>query len=89
MSDRAQKAQEYAENAEKKSHRAAWLDGGNRCALKQSEWIDGWWVGESPRNGEGALVEGPWQDWVILAYAILAYDEKIRAGEATVGIVEA
>ena len=65
---------------------AVWLEGGRRCAVKQTPYIDGWWVGVSPRNGEGATVEGPWEDWVALARAILEHDEKIKRGEATENI---
>ena len=82
----AENARRWLREAAERAERAVWLDGGRRCAVRQSEAIDGWWVGESPRNGEGACVEGPWEDWVTLARNILAYDEKIRSGEATAGI---
>lgn len=45
--------------------------GGRRCAISSSEWLSGWFVGYSPRNGENASVEGPWEDWVTLARSIL------------------
>lgn len=51
-----------------------YIDGGRRCAVRKSEWMDDWWVGTSPRNGDGASVEGPWEDWVTLARAILELD---------------
>lgn len=84
--ERAANARRLLDEAAEREKRAVWLDGGRRCAVKQSAWLDEWWVGVSPRNGEGAVVEGPWGDWVALARNILAHDEKIRAGEATAGI---
>lgn len=55
--------------------------GGRRCALAMTE-TDGWdwYVGESPRNGYGALVEGPWSHWVKLAHEILRVDAEVREG---------
>ncbi len=56
----------------------AYIHGGKRCAVEASDAMDGWWVGVSPRNGYGALCEGPWEDWVNLAHQILAADEAHR-----------
>jgi hypothetical protein len=49
--------------------------GGRRCAIVKSAWLDDWYVGFSPRNGEGASVEGTWADWVELANNILEADK--------------
>lgn len=84
--ERRENARRALEEAAEREERAVWLEGGRRCAVRQSEWLDGWWVGTSPRNGDGALVEGPWEDWVALARNILEYDAKVQRGEATVGI---
>ena len=40
-----------------------------------------WYVSNSPRNGWGSIIEGPWEDWVELARPILAENE--RRGNAT------
>ena len=40
---------------------------------------DGWWVAYSPSNGHSATAEGPWEDWVALAKAILEEDTKRKA----------
>jgi hypothetical protein len=53
-----------------------YIEGGYRCALRESEWLSNWWVGTSPRNGDDAQVEGEWEDWVNLAHQILAEDAK-------------
>lgn len=50
------------------------LSGGRRCGLAFGN-MNGWYVGMSPRNGYGALVEGPWEDWVSLAREIIAVEE--------------
>ena len=55
---------------------ADYIEGGRRCAVRKFEIGDDWWVGTSPRNGDGAAVEGSWSDWVALAEAIL---ERNRA----------
>lgn len=57
--------------------------GGWRCALQRPSPFEDWWFGTSPRNGDGAFVEGPWEDWVALARGILAADEKWRAMQPT------
>lgn len=69
--------------------RAVYIDAGRRNGIHQVATLDGWWVAYSPRNGDGATAEGPWDDWVLLARLILEYDEKVRAGEATAGIPKA
>lgn len=53
--------------------------GGRRCALRKCAWLDGWYVGTSPRNGDDASVEGSWEDWVELAQNILAADVQRKA----------
>ena len=61
------------------------IRGGRRCAITAANGLndgnepDGWWVGYSPRNGYGASVEGSWDDWVTLAKAILAEQERRTA----------
>ena len=75
-------AGEWLRQAALREQRAVTIDGGRRCAVRQSEAIEGWWVGTSPRNGDLASVEGPWGDWVALAHGILAYDAAIKAGTA-------
>ena len=58
------------------------ITGGRRCGITSANGLnngdepEGWWVGYSPRNGYGAPVEGPWEDWVTLAKNILAEDER-------------
>lgn len=52
--------------------------GGRRCAVKKSEWLDDWWISHSPRN-DNQNAEGPWEDWVALAHAILEADSKWKA----------
>ncbi|MFK4760319.1 hypothetical protein ACI3KS_05225 [Microbacterium sp. ZW T5_45] len=61
----------------------AYIAGGRRLAVEASQSLDNWWVGVSPRNGYGALVEGSWDDWVILAKKILAADAEHRGGQPT------
>ena len=57
------------------------VGGGYRCTIEQSEWLPSYWVGYSPRNGQGACVEGPWCDWVALARNILrAHAEAVAGG---------
>jgi hypothetical protein len=56
-----------------------YINGGRRCALTASGWLDNWWMGTSPRNGDNAGVEGPWEDWVRLARNILAAHERAVA----------
>lgn len=52
--------------------------GDRRCAMRKSEWLDGWWVSYSPRNSN-SNAEGSWDDWVLLARNILKADEEWRA----------
>lgn len=59
----------------------AYIQAGRRLAVKESEWLDDWWVGTSPRNGDHAAVEGNWSEWVSLAHAILAADRAYRGVE--------
>lgn len=66
--------------------RAHEITGGRRCGIMQSAALKGWWVGFSPRNGPESVCEGPWEDMVVLAREILAYDEEIKAGRATAHI---
>lgn len=54
-----------------------------RCGMQRSTWMTGWFVPWSPRN-DNENAEGPWSDWVALAHAILAADEK-----ATTALAEA
>ena len=55
------------------------IDGGRRCGVYR-HWDD-WWVGYSPRNGIHASVEGPWEDWVLLAQQILVVEgERLNRG---------
>lgn len=83
-----EEARQVLSDRAKAAQRAVWLEGGRRCAVKQSEWMEGWWVGTSPRNGDNATVEGPWEDWVTLARNILAYDAMVQTGMASVSIPE-
>lgn len=57
--------------------------GGRRCSLACCDNLDGWYVGISPRNGYGAIVEGPWEDWVQLAREILKREEERTAASAS------
>ena len=54
------------------------IQGAKRCGIQRSEWLPSFFVGWSPRN-DNEEAEGPWSDWVALAHAILAADEKARA----------
>jgi hypothetical protein len=54
------------------------IEGGYRCGIERVRGMTDWWAGYSPRNGRDASVEGPWSDWVALANAILAEDERRR-----------
>ncbi|MCW1431359.1 hypothetical protein [Novosphingobium sp. JCM 18896] len=53
------------------------IAGGRRCGVEKSAWLDGWFISWSPRN-DNQNAEGPWEDWVSLAKAILAADEAAR-----------
>lgn len=46
------------------------IKGGRRCAVYR-HWDD-WWVGFSPRNGQGASVEGSFGDWCQMAAGLIA-----------------
>lgn len=48
--------------------------GGSRLALKESDWLDDWYVPWSPRNHNNNG-EGPWSHWVELAREIIKQDE--------------
>ena len=56
-----------------------YIAGGRRCAIRRAEALPGWWVATSPRNGDEALVEGSWDDWVTLARSILALEGTLDA----------
>lgn len=56
------------------------IEGGRRLACKKCDWMENWWVAYSPRNGEGAVAEGSWADWVGMATEILEVDQKLKAG---------
>lgn len=47
--------------------------GGKRVALAWTPWMDDWFATYSPRNGYGAIAEGPWAHWVDLALSILQH----------------
>jgi hypothetical protein len=51
---------------------------GRRLAIKNSDWLPDWYISWSPRNCN-QNAEGPWSEWVELAKAILAEDERRRA----------
>lgn len=46
------------------------IEGGRRCEVYR-HWDD-WFVGISPRNGHGASVEGPFEDWLTIAAGFIA-----------------
>lgn len=51
---------------------------GRRLAVQASEWLSDWYISHSPRN-DNQNAEGPWQEWVDLAHAILlAEQERVR-----------
>lgn len=54
-----------------------YIDAGRRLAVRKSDYLAGWWVSHSPRNGN-QNAEGEWAEWVALARAILAADEEYR-----------
>ena len=55
-----------------------YLKGGKRLAVQESDYLNGWYVGHSPRN-DSYCAEGEWADWVTLAHKIIEEDEKRRA----------
>lgn len=59
-----------------------YIPGGRRCALEKLEDWGDFHVAISPRNGRGAAVEGPWEDWVTLANGILEADRQWKAQAA-------
>ena len=52
--------------------------GGNRLVIS-GDPRENWYIGWSPTN-EKLTAEGSWQEWVQLAEAILAENEKRRSG---------
>ena len=52
--------------------------GGNRLVIS-GDPRENWYIGWSPTN-EKLTAEGSWQEWVQLAEAILAENEKRRPG---------
>jgi hypothetical protein len=59
------------------------LKAAKRCGIQRSAWLDGWFVGWSPRN-DNENAEGPWSDWLALAHAIIAADEAAILATAAV-----
>ena len=49
-----------------------------RCGVQKCEWLPGWYVSWSPRNGNNNA-EGGWSDWVALAHEILRIDQEAIA----------
>ena len=60
------------------------IDGGRRLACKKSDWMGNWWYAYSPRNGDMAVAEGTWEEWVGMATEILEIDAKLKAGHPEV-----
>lgn len=55
------------------------IPGDRRLALAICPWMADWFVGTSPRNGDGASVEGSWAHWVALAENILSINAALPA----------
>ena len=47
------------------------ITAGRRLAICRSEYLGDWYISWSPRN-DNQNAEGPWDEWVALAHAILA-----------------
>lgn len=46
------------------------IQGGKRCGVQWTPWMEDWFTSWSPRNGNNNA-EGPWDHWVDLAIKIL------------------
>ena len=51
------------------------LEAGRRVGMS-GKTASNWYVSNSPRNGWGSIIEGPWEDWVELARLILSENER-------------
>ncbi len=51
---------------------------GRRLGMVKSDYTDDWYISWSPRNSNNNA-EGVWSEWVELANAIIAEDERRKA----------
>ena len=61
-----------------------YISTGSRLAVRESDFIDDWYVAHSPRN-DSPNAEGTWDEWVLLAYRIIDEDKKRIKNEVSNG----